>query len=137
MSAGQLKIAPQDVSADDNGEPEIGNKTAEKVEQSCLHRDVETTGGLVHEDEAWLGDEILCDQKALAHASGECTRRIVDSAAVDFNAIEPVERFTTDISVMAPAEPHEPLAHVSTGRDAHPKPGSRILRYVSPICSHQ
>ncbi|MNL83479.1 hypothetical protein D3C87_2111410 [compost metagenome] len=38
---------------DDNGEAEIVDETTHEIEQACLHRHIEATGRLVHEDESW------------------------------------------------------------------------------------
>jgi hypothetical protein len=122
---------------DDDGQAEIVDEAAQQVEQARLHRDIETAGRLVHEDEPRPGDEIARDLQPLAHAAGKGARLIVYAVNTDFDPAEPVGRGFADIAVMALADGHQPLADIGARGYAHPQPVGGILVHEAPVGAHQ
>jgi hypothetical protein len=80
--------------------PRSETSPRKQVEQPRLHRDIETAGRLVHEDEPRPGDEIARDLQPLAHAARKGARLVVDPVFIDFDPAEPVGRGFADIAVM-------------------------------------
>ena len=70
---------------DQHRQMQCGRQRAQQIEQARLHRDVETGCRLVHEDEAWTGDEITRDLQTLLHAAGKSRWRIIDARRIDLD----------------------------------------------------
>ena len=104
---------------DDRRKAEVLHEATQQVEQTCLHRDVEAAGRLVHEDEARGRHQIARDLQALAHAAGKGARLVVDAVETDLDPAEPVARRLADPAIVPVTDRHQALADIGAGRDRH------------------
>ncbi len=104
-----------------------------RSQKARLHRDIESAGRFVHEDEARMRHEIARDLKALAHAARELRRLVVDAGCVDLDALQPALRGFADTTVVTVAHAHQALANVTAGGNAHAQAIARILMHEAPI----
>ena len=65
---------------DDRRNPEIANEHTEEIEEARLNRDIETPGGLVHENETRLGHQNTGDRKSLLHAARKLPGKAITEA---------------------------------------------------------
>lgn len=70
----------------DRGQTEVGHQSAEEVEQSGLHGDVEAACGLVEKHQAGTGGEGASQLQALLHAARELPGQIVHAVGGDLHA---------------------------------------------------
>src|SRR5262249_7036742 len=82
-------------------------------------------------------DKVAGDLKPLTHPAGVGVRRVVDPPDIDLDAAEPVARSATDLTVMTPADRHQPLADIGARGHAHAQTHSGILLHVAPIGAKQ
>ncbi|QTK80021.1 hypothetical protein AT6N2_C2404 [Agrobacterium tumefaciens] len=122
---------------DDNGKAEIVDEATNQIEQTRLHRNIETTCRLIHEDKARRGDKVAGDLEALAHAAREGARLVVDTVGADFHPLQPFAGRLTDIAVMPVAHGHQPLANIRASRHRHAQPICGVLVHETPVGPHQ
>ena len=127
------------IMGDDDGRKAQNSATSPRNRSSKarLYRDIKAPGGLIHEDKARSGDQISSDLEPLAHAAGEGAGLVVNAVGGDFHLFEPVAGGLSDITIMALADGHQPLAHIGPGGDAHAQAIGRILMNKAPIGAHQ
>ena len=114
---------------EEEGEVELSLEASQQVEQLRLNRHVERGGGLVEDDEAWLGHECACEPDTLALPAGELVWVGVGVARLQPALLEHLLHPLPRLTAAGDAMEHEGFGHQLADGAARVERRRRILEH--------
>ena len=97
----------------DYREAEFCNKTAKKVEEPRLNRNIKPASWLIHKNKARCRNKITGDLQALLHAARKGRWPVINAHGINFDPLQPAYRCGTDVTIMPVANRHKPFADIA------------------------
>ncbi len=122
---------------DDGRQAQVIDQSPQQVQQPRLNRDIQPSGRLIHEDQAWSGDEVARDLQPLPHAAGEGPGAVVDTVMADLHPSQPVVGGFADAAIVALPHRHQPLPTFAPAETFMRSPSAGFWCTKAPVGAHQ